>query len=151
MNINKLKEHNIITLPTRMYIYLLILETQRIQIAENEDIEPGKTIVTKIGRSTGETIGKLIHDYFTVILTDHAIAFNVFASLKGCYIIENIHAHSVFFAEGDSGSGVYLKEDKEKPKKALGIAIANSKKGGETAVCDIRQIIDKFSLELYHA
>ena len=96
-------------------------------------------------------MGKLIHDYFTVVLTDHTLAFNVFASLKGCYIIENIQDHSVFFAEGDSGSGVYLKEDEEKSKKALGIAIANSKLGGETAVCDIRHITDKFNVELYHA
>lgn len=66
-----------------------------------------------------------------------------------CYEIKTKLGNRQFFEPGDSGSGVYLK-DNDKNKKPLGIAFANGS-NGSTYACRIDNVTRAFGLSLYDA
>lgn len=104
--------------------------------------------VTKTGRTSRKTTGSLV---------DHSLSFQINKSfpIKGwfcfnnCYAIENNTADQPFFEPGDSGSGVYVIDNKN-TLKPLGIAFAYS--CSFTAVCKIDQVVEKLNLAIvrYH-
>lgn len=65
--------------------------------------------------------------------------------LPNVYVVENKTTASKFFDYGDSGSGVFVEGDPDKP---LGIGIAISEKFPEAYVCNIEDFINKFDLKL---
>lgn len=52
-----------------------------------------------------------------------------------------------FFLPGDSGSAVFLIDEKDQQEKALGIAFALGNR--QTAVCDIRKIAEALNVTVY--
>lgn len=100
--------------------------------------------VTKIGRTTGETMGYLIGDDL-VCRVDESFMSSGFLIFFDCYSVDNMEIGNPFFRDGDSGSGVYL-IDRDESLKALGIAFAYL--SSITAVCKIDMIVDKLDLEI---
>lgn len=114
------------------------------QIAEERDLTfDGSTLVTKKGRTTGQTIGILIDGSLSVCIEDQ-LPYGGFYYFEKCYGIEN--DQTVFFDEGDSGAGVFIigKDNKLKP---LGIAFAQL--NSQTAVCNIRKTVEALNVSIY--
>lgn len=65
--------------------------------------------------------------------------------LPELYLVEDINTALPFFEKGDSGSGVFVEGDPDKP---LGIGVAVSEKYPETYVCKIDEFVNKFELKL---
>lgn len=100
--------------------------------------------MTKTGRTTGTTYGHLIEKSITVRV-DKSFSSRGYFAFHNCYAIEDISENQPFFRKGDSGSGVYLMENR-KPSKPLGIAFAYL--NSVTAVCKIGMIVDKLDLQI---
>lgn len=102
----------------------------------------GEGLVTKTGITTGTTYGYLIDDSLSLNMEVSGVYFEC----NNCYVIESKNDDS-FFLEGDSGSGVYvIDKDNRKPIKPLGIAFAFT--NWQTAVCNIRKIVDQLGLQI---
>lgn len=97
-----------------------------------------KLKVRKTGRTTGRTDGYLKDNIPSVRVKNF--------KFQNCYHVVNID-DTVFFKEGDSGSGVFLIQDEE-ITKPVGIAFAFMTYSPHTFVCRIDTIIDKLSLNL---
>lgn len=115
------------------------------EIADEKDLKTKNLHVSKKGTATGETTG-LLHEGTLTFKIDNNYFDGVFTSFKGCYAVKDIE--TAFCEDGDSGSGVFLKETKNQPKKALGILFANS--NSKSFVCDIKKIVELFNLEVYY-
>lgn len=98
--------------------------------------------VTKIGRTTGETIGILKGDELQCRVDDSFMSLG-FVLFNECYSVTDLE--TPFFKGGDSGSGVYL-IGSDGSLKPLGIAFAYL--CSQTAVCKIDKIVDKLDLEI---
>lgn len=96
--------------------------------------------VEKTGRSTGKTEGCFKHNKLSLRMKGHLYRHCIF---KQCYSIEN--ENEIFFTEGDSGSGVFLRGNNG-DLLALGIAFAYM--GSQTAVCRIDTVVQKHNLTL---
>lgn len=99
--------------------------------------------VIKTGRTTGTTVGVLKNNTLSVRVNKSFLSRGYFAFFN-CYAIENT-SNEIFFNEGDSGSGVFVKES-DGALKPLGIAFAflNS----QTAVCRIDEIVKSLDLTI---
>lgn len=99
--------------------------------------------VIKTGRTTGTTVGVLKNNTLSVRVNKSFLSRGFFAFFN-CYAIENT-SNEIFFREGDSGSGVFVKES-DGALKPLGIAFAflNS----QTAVCRIDEIVKSLDLTI---
>ena len=119
---------------------LFVSELSGLNIVNEDDVQCERTtLVSKKGRSKKVTIG---------ILSENTISIKVNNIwFKNCFCIYNYSDSEQFFEEGDSGSGVFLIDEKGEPKKALGIAFAFS--STETCVCDIRNIVQAFDIAFY--
>ena len=124
----------------------IFVETTALQIADEADLEIQSTIVTKIGRTTKKTTG-LLSEIGSYKVT-HNWKDRIF---KECFQITD--QGSRFGREGDSGSGVFLKETERHEKKALGILFATDKRNipddTTSLVCDVKQFLELCNLELF--
>lgn len=100
--------------------------------------------VTKIGRTTRETIGILTGDDL-VCRIDESFMSPGYLIFFDCYSVIDADKENPFFRDGDSGSGVFLK-DSDGSLKPLGIAFAYL--FSKTAVCKINSIVDTLDLEI---
>lgn len=116
-----------------------------LQIADENILQFGVSEVIKRGGSTGETKGRLAGNALSVCV-DKDFSFGGFYYFDRCFSIESIGCP--FFEKGDSGSGVFLMENK-KPTKPLGIAFAKLLINHNTAVCRIDKIAEAFGLSIY--
>lgn len=98
--------------------------------------------VIKTGRTTGTTVGVLQNNILSVKV-HHSILSRGFFAFFNCYAIGN--TSEVFFREGDSGSGVFVKES-DGTIKPLGIAFAYM--NSQTAVCRIDEIVKSLDLTI---
>lgn len=114
-------------------------------IARGADLNFQKEMkVTKIGRTTGETMGILTGDALSFKI-DESFMSSGYLVFMDCYSVIDIESENPFFKDGDSGSGVFLKGS-DGSLKPLGIAFAYL--FSETAVCKIDTIVDKLDLEI---
>lgn len=102
-------------------------------------------MVKKRGRTTGDTIGKLVDDCLYICVDSTKVQGRYYVFEK-CFAVKG-RDETKFFDKGDSGSGVFLIDKKDKSLKALGIAFAFFQT--KTAVCKIRQITDAFNVSVY--
>lgn len=102
--------------------------------------------VTKRGRTTGDTTGKLVGDclYVRVYSTQVPVGYYEF---QNCFAVEQTDNSQRFFEKGDSGSGVFVIDDNDRSLKPLGIAFAFL--SSKTAVCKIGQITNAFKVAVY--
>ena len=114
------------------------------EIADEKDLKMKNLHVSKKGTATGETTG-LLHEGTLTFKIDNKYFNGGFHLFKGCYAVKD--TKTAFCEDGDSGSGVFLKETKNRPKKALGILFASS--NSKSYVCDIKKIVELFDLEVY--
>uniref|UniRef100_A0A8W8NZR8 Peptidase S1 domain-containing protein n=1 Tax=Magallana gigas TaxID=29159 RepID=A0A8W8NZR8_MAGGI len=117
-----------------------------LQIADENDFKNFHgTLVRKKGKVTGETVGILVSGMISIRVD------NVPSPLKYrfdyCYEIINKHGYKPFFEPGDSGSGVYLLDERGN-KKPVGIAFAFGL-NGDTYACRIEYVTRAFELSLY--
>lgn len=96
--------------------------------------------VEKTGKSTGKTEGCFKHNKLSLRMKGQLYKHCIF---KQCYAIEN--EEEVFFTEGDSGSGVFLR-DNVGTLFALGIAFAYM--DSQTAVCRIDTAVKELGVTL---
>lgn len=102
----------------------------------------GSMLVKKRGRTTGDTIGKLVNKDMPLCVRVHGRIYE----FKNCFCVKQINKEP-FFEKGDSGSGVYLIDEKDGSLKPVGIAFAFF--CSETAVCKIREIVEAFNVSVY--
>lgn len=121
---------------------MFLLDVIELQLPNANDlaIDEHKS-VTKHGTTTKETTGVLIDDHLEVCI-DYKDTSGCFYFFDKCFGIAN-DSELPFFKEGDSGSGVFFADP---PMKPLGIAFAYGCE--QTAVCDIRQIVEAFDVTL---
>lgn len=119
--------------------HFIFVETTALQIADEKDWEIQKTIVTKTGRTTNETTGRLSEN--ATFIVKH---YGRNIKFKKCFQIT--HQGSRFSREGDSGSGVFLKVPEGHVKKALGILIGTDETS--SLVCDVKKFLELCNLEL---
>ena len=101
------------------------------------------TYVSKLGATTGYTMGILVEDELTIrIRSEFEGAFSIF---KGCFGVED--SDTPFFKPGDSGSGVFINDKENGTLKPLGIAFA--KCGSMTVVSKISAIAEVFNISVY--
>ena len=106
----------------------------------------GSMHVKKTGTATNETEGILLDGSLVVRITQ-GLPQGTFCEFYDCFEIGNLG--QPFFSAGDSGSGVFLIDEKGGNRlKALGIAFAQL--GTSTAVCRIGHILDAFDVAVYH-
>lgn len=98
----------------RIHISLLLAGKEILTFAEEDDLILGEEIVTKRGITTGTTYGYLMDDSLSIKMEVSPRTFEFF----NCYAIENINDDDPFFLEGDSGSGVFVLENRQ-PKKPI--------------------------------
>lgn len=122
-------------------------ENRRMQIVDENNLKyDGSTKVLKKGKETCETEGFLISNSASIAVRrenqpDSGYQFD------NCFEIRSLNEKEDFFARGDSGSAVFVKEDGK--LKPLGIAFAFSAEGS-TYVCNIHHIAKMFNLSIYH-
>ena len=111
---------------------------------DEDDLTYGLSKVTKTGGVTGNTTGILSNMNVMAGLTlreDCSICFPFY----NCFEISN-NNHQ-FFANGDSGSGVFLcNENGIRTNKAIGIGVAI--RNNSTLVCNIREIVRAFNIDV---
>lgn len=100
--------------------------------------------VTKTGRSTGTTYGRLERDSLSISV-DKSFAANGYMSFYNCYEVLDKTGFDPFFKPGDSGSGVFV-EKEDGTLKPLGIAFAFM--NSQTAVCKIDAIVNELQLAI---
>lgn len=108
----------------------------------------GSMMVKKRGRTTGVTLGKLVDKSGNFKINSKAV-IGKYYNFKNCFVVQQINENSPFFAEGDSGSGVFLIDEKDGSLKPLGIAFAFSHWQSKTFVCKIEQITNAFDVSVY--
>lgn len=108
----------------------------------------GSMMVKKRGRTTGVTLGKLVDKSCNFKIISKAVNEKYY-DFKNCFVVKQINEKSPFFAEGDSGSGVFLIDEKDGSLKPLGIAFAFAHRGLKTYVCKIKQITNAFDVSVY--
>lgn len=115
-----------------------------LQIANEDELTfDGKTCVTKTGRTTSKTKGRLARVVELVSVPNRA---GVQCYFEDVYSIHNLgFTETPFFKPGDSGSGVYIDRNGE-CNKALGIAFAFDVEEVETYVCSIHEIVRAFNI-----
>lgn len=101
-------------------------------------------MVTKTGRATGTTYGYLDEGVMFAKIEYPPLSgtMNDFPEL---YIVKDIPETPPFFRKGDSGSGVFVMGNQDKP---LGIGIAISEQSSETYVCKINEIVNRLGLAI---
>lgn len=114
---------------------------------DEEELEYGKTLVTKTGGVTETTTGVLNHDNIMFDMSESKNSQRVFVFYK-CYEIVDVRGTPKFFELGDSGSGVFLCRENRKPNKVIGIGIGIGDENyrESTFVCNIREIIKAFDI-----
>ena len=105
----------------------------------------GTMRVTKIGRTTGKTVGLLSRENESISIPNRNVDGG-FCEFEDCYSIENCNSSSLFFDLGDSGSGVFLLDNFGNSNKALGIAFATGCE--KTYVCKLKEIVKQFNLSV---
>lgn len=95
-------------------------------------------LVKKRGRTTGDTIGKLVGDCMYVCVNSTQVP-GLYYEFQNCFAIDNI-----FFDKGDSGSGVFVIDERDNSLKPLGIAFAFY-----CSVCKLGQITSAFNVSVY--
>uniref|UniRef100_A0A8W8NLM9 Uncharacterized protein n=1 Tax=Magallana gigas TaxID=29159 RepID=A0A8W8NLM9_MAGGI len=117
-------------------------EKDTLPVADDRQLFDGMSVI-KTGRTTGTTVGVLKNNTLSVRVNKSFLSRGYFAFFN-CYAIENT-SNEIFFSEGDSGSGVFVKES-DGALKPLGIAFAflNS----QTAVCRIDEIVKSLDLTI---
>lgn len=103
-------------------------------------------LVKKRGRTTGDTIGKLVGDCMYVRVPSTQIK-DRFYEFVNCFAVKQKDKTKHFFEQGDSGSGVFAIDGKDNSLKPLGIAFASY--CTKTAVCKIGQITNAFNVSVY--
>lgn len=127
-----------------IFFYLFFLE--KIHLPDENSLQfNGSLLVKKRGRTTGDTIGKLVDDCLYICVDSTKVQGRYYVFEK-CFAVKG-RDETKFFDKGDSGSGVFLIDKKDNSLKALGIAFAFFQT--KTAVCKIRQITDAFNVSVY--
>lgn len=130
-----------------MFFVIYFLDNLPLQEADENNLEyDGSRSVTKRGRTTGDTTGKLVGDcmYVRVYSTQVPVGYYEF---QNCFAVEQTDNSQRFFEKGDSGSGVFVIDDNDRSLKPLGIAFAFY--CSKTAVCKIGQITNAFKVAVY--
>lgn len=131
----------------KMYFVINILEEITLHVADENSLAfNGSVLVKKRGRTTGDTVGKLVGDcmYLRVYPTQ---VHETYYEFQNCFAVEQIDNGPRFFDKGDSGSGVFVIDEKDSSLKPLGIAFAFF--CSKTAVCKIGQITEAFNVTVY--
>lgn len=105
----------------------------------------GSMLVRKRGRTTGDTTGKLVLECMHVRVHSKEVHGRYY-EFENCFAVTQTD-ETTFFEKGDSGSGVFLIDEKDSSLKPLGIAFAFYR--FKTAVCKIRQITNAFNVSVY--
>lgn len=113
---------------------------------ENSLLFNGSMSVKKRGRTTGDTIGKLVGDCMPISVPCTKVHQRYY-EFENCFVVKH-NAETIFFDKGDSGSGVFLIDENDNSLKPLGIAFAYFL-SSKTAVCKIRQITNAFNVSVY--
>lgn len=148
MNVRIIREKNVLS---NMFWFIISLVTYFVgkiplRIADENDLKNAHgTLVRKKGTTTGETEGILVSRIVTVRIDN--VTCPVKYRFDFCYEIKNKVGSKPFFEAGDSGSGVYLMDNRGN-KKPLGIAFAYSI-NGNTYACKIENVTRAFDLSLY--
>lgn len=126
-------------------------ELRELRLAEESELNYNdQLIVLKRGGATGETFGRLLDGSWSPCvnprLNDIAFQMGSFYFFESCFAVEDIYEH--FFDFGDSGSGVFLTENR-KPTKPLGIAFAKLDNEPITFVCRMNEVAEAFNLRVY--
>ena len=114
---------------------------------KEEELEYGKTLVTKTGGFTGTTT-RILNDNIIQFDMSEDVGTSIFYVFKNCYeILDDKHQ---FFEIGDSGSGVFLCQENGRTNKALGIgmAIGTNESKNSTFVCNIKEIVKTFNIDI---
>lgn len=107
------------------------------------NLEDGKN-VTKTGRTTGTTYGRLKGDSLSISV-DKLYAAKGYMSFYDCYEVLDKTILNPFFKPGDSGSGVFVVKD-DGTLKPLGIAFASM--NSQTVVCKIDAFVNELKLAI---
>lgn len=99
-------------------------------------------MVTKTGRTTGETTGVLKNSIHSVKVNQQ-FSSRRFFNFSNCYVVENLNEEP-FFSQGDSGAGVFVKDNDT--KRPLGIAIASLR--SLTVVSKIDEFTEKLDISI---
>lgn len=103
-------------------------------------------LVKKRGRTTGDTVGKLVGDCMYVCVNSTQVP-GLYYEFQNCFAIEQMDIDNIFFDKGDSGSGVFVIDERDNSLKPLGIAFAFY--CSKTAVCKLGQITSAFNVSVY--
>lgn len=127
------------------------VELRELRLAEESELNYNdQLIVLKRGGATGETFGRLLDGSWSPCvnprLNDIAFQMGSFYFFESCFAVEDIYEN--FFDFGDSGSGVFLTENR-KPTKPLGIAFAKLDNEPITFVCRMNEVAEAFNLRVY--
>lgn len=141
--------------PTRTAIDAAFVKTyqqkegEQKRLADEDSLDfKDSMMVKKRGRTTGVTLGKLVDRFCNFKINSKAVKGKYY-NFKDCFVVQQINEKSPFFAEGDSGSGVFLIDEKNGSLKPLGIAFAFSHWRLKTYVCKIEQITNAFDVSVY--
>lgn len=125
------------------------LFSEKIQLPDEKSLVfNGNMLVKKRGRTTGDTIGKLVDDSMCVRVYSTEVHGRYY-EFKNCFGVIKTDDETTFFDAGDSGSGVFLIDEKDNSLKPLGIAFAFLRSTRKTSVCKIRQITNAFNVSVY--
>lgn len=106
-----------------------IAEKETVEIYNEDDELSEKMVkVTKIGRTTGTTVGELDGEMESIIM-EHPAGSGRCYIFYSPYVVYSIPEERQFFEPGDSGSGVFVVEktkEGDKPGKAVGILFAGA-------------------------
>lgn len=140
------KMHNQIWFYSIICLVIYFVGQIPLRIADENDLKNAHgTLVRKRGTTTRETEGILVSGIMTVRIDN--VACPVKYRFDFCYEIKNKVGGRPFFEAGDSGSGVYLMDNRGN-KKPLGIAFAYGI-NGDTYACNIENVTRAFDLSLY--
>lgn len=139
-------------------IHYFFVDKIDLQTATNQDLPIGDRVlyVRKTGRTTGTTTG-ILRSASHYPCIGSLLYFGRFFDFNSCYFIDDddeedveVADRKLFFDRGDSGSAVYLIDNKHNPKifKPLGIGFAIGIKGG-TYACKIQEVLREFNIAIY--
>lgn len=102
--------------------------------------------VYKRGRTTSVTEGRLNGEM--TLRIDNPHIQGAILTLKKCLQIERSNDGSIFFDGGDSGSGVFLLEEKTRRLNPLAIAFGMFEDSGTTLACPLENVLSTLNVSI---
>lgn len=124
-------------------MFLIFPDKEVLDVINTDDLTYTE-MVKKTGRSTGTTYGYLDEDVMFAKI-EYPPLSGIINDFPELYIVKDTPGKPPFFRKGDSGAGVFVMGEQDKP---LGIGIAFSKQSSETYVCKINEIVKRLGLTI---